>query len=140
MFDGSALDFTENVRITKKVVEFASPLGIGVEGEIGKIGGTEDDITVDEEEAQYTSVDEAVAFAEQTNIDYIAVSVGTATGYTSVRQTSILEKDWQRSQQPSTCLSYCTEVRAFLMNKYSGPSLWVFQRLTSILNCADPLH
>ncbi len=80
MFDGSALDFTENVRITKKVVEFASPLGIGVEGEIGKIGGTEDDITVDEEEAQYTSVDEAVAFAEQTNIDYIAVSVGTAHG------------------------------------------------------------
>lgn len=80
MFDGSALSFEENVRITKKVAEFAGALGIGSEGEIGKIGGTEDGITVAEEEALVTSVGEAKAFAEETNIDYIAVSIGTAHG------------------------------------------------------------
>lgn len=80
MFDGSGLDFDENVRITKKVAEIAKALNIGSEGEIGKIGGTEDGITVAEEDAQTTSVEEAVSFVEQTNIDYIAISIGTAHG------------------------------------------------------------
>ncbi|RBW67372.1 class II fructose-bisphosphate aldolase [Bacillus taeanensis] len=80
MFDGSGLPFEENVATTKKVAEFARSLGIGTEGEIGKIGGTEDDITVAEEDALVTSVDEAQVFAEQTGIDYIAVSIGTAHG------------------------------------------------------------
>jgi fructose-bisphosphate aldolase class II len=80
MFDGSGLPFEENVKITKRVAEIAALLGIGSEGEIGKIGGTEDDITVAEEDALVTDVDEAVTFAEQTGIDYIAVSIGTAHG------------------------------------------------------------
>jgi fructose-bisphosphate aldolase, class II len=80
MFDGSSLSFNENVRITKKISELARALGIGSEGEIGKIGGTEDDISVDEKDALVTSVEEAQAFAEQSDIDYIAVSIGTAHG------------------------------------------------------------
>src|SRR5690606_24637615 len=74
MFDGSALPFEENTEITRKVVEAARALQIGSEGEIGKIGGTEDDITVAEEDAMITSVDEALRFAEATNVDYLAVS------------------------------------------------------------------
>ncbi|RFB12078.1 class II fructose-bisphosphate aldolase [Bacillus sp. HNG] len=80
MFDGSGLPFEENVSITKKVVEFAKALGIGAEGEIGKIGGTEDDITVAEDDAQYTTVEEAVSFVNETDVDYLAVSIGTAHG------------------------------------------------------------
>lgn len=80
MFDGSSLSFESNVSITSKVVETARVLGIGTEGEIGKIGGTEDDITVAEEDAMITSVDEAVRFAEATSVDYLAVSIGTAHG------------------------------------------------------------
>ncbi|HEX7063829.1 MAG TPA: class II fructose-bisphosphate aldolase [Bacillales bacterium] len=80
MFDGSGLSFEKNVEITKKVAEIAKLLEIGSEGEIGKIGGTEDGITVAEEDALVTSVEEAVEFAEQTDIDYIAVSIGTAHG------------------------------------------------------------
>ncbi|PJC86893.1 tagatose-bisphosphate aldolase [Vibrio sp. HA2012] len=80
MFDGSALPFEENIRITKAVADVAHALGLGAEGEIGKIGGTEDDITVDEKDAMITTVAEALDFSERTGIDYIAVSIGTAHG------------------------------------------------------------
>lgn len=80
MFDGSALPFEENIRITKAVVEVAHALGLGAEGEIGKIGGTEDDITVDEKDAMITTVEEALDFSERTGVDYLAVSIGTAHG------------------------------------------------------------
>lgn len=80
MFDGSALPFEENIRITKSVVEVAAALGLGSEGEIGKIGGTEDDITVDEKDAMITTVAEALDFSDRTGVDYLAVSIGTAHG------------------------------------------------------------
>ncbi|WP_375748609.1 ketose-bisphosphate aldolase [Vibrio sp. HN007] len=80
MFDGSALPFEDNIRITKAVVEVANALGLGAEGEIGKIGGTEDDITVDEKDAMVTTVEEALDFSERTGVDYLAVSIGTAHG------------------------------------------------------------
>jgi len=80
MFDGSDLCFDENVKITKKVAENASLLEIGVEGEIGTIGGTEDDITIAHEDVNITGVEEAVAFSKQTGIDYLAISMGTAHG------------------------------------------------------------
>ncbi|PSL46890.1 fructose-bisphosphate aldolase class II [Salsuginibacillus halophilus] len=80
MYDGSAKSFEENAGTTADVVKIAKALGIGAEGEIGKIGGTEDDITVDEKDAMITSTEEAVAFVEATGIDYIAVSIGTAHG------------------------------------------------------------
>ncbi|MBF0705570.1 class II fructose-bisphosphate aldolase [Alkalihalobacillus hwajinpoensis] len=80
MFDGSGLSFEENTATTRKVVDIARALGIGSEGEIGKIGGTEDDITVDEKDALITTTEEAVAFVEATDVDYLAVSIGTAHG------------------------------------------------------------
>lgn len=80
MFDGSHLPFEENVRLTRAVANVAAALAIGSEGEIGKIGGTEDDISVDEEDAFITRCEEALAFAEQTGVDYLAVSIGTAHG------------------------------------------------------------
>lgn len=80
MFDGSHLPFEENVRITKTVADVAHALGLGMEGEIGKIGGTEDNITVDEKDAMLTTPEEALAFAIRTTVDYLAVSIGTAHG------------------------------------------------------------
>ncbi|WP_152655211.1 class II fructose-bisphosphate aldolase [Oceanobacillus sp. CFH 90083] len=80
MFDGSARSFEENSKITRDVVQVARALGIGSEGEIGKIGGTEDDISVDEKDALITTTEEAVAFVEATDVDYLAVSIGTAHG------------------------------------------------------------
>jgi fructose-bisphosphate aldolase class II len=80
MFDGSHLPFDENAKITRAVADVAEALGIGSEGEIGKIGGTEDDISVDEKDALITSCDEAMTFIQHTNVDYLAVSIGTAHG------------------------------------------------------------
>ncbi|UOQ45512.1 class II fructose-bisphosphate aldolase [Halobacillus salinarum] len=80
MFDGSALSFEENTTISQRVAAAAKALGIGSEGEIGKIGGTEDDITVDEKDALITTTDEALDFVNATDVDYLAVSIGTAHG------------------------------------------------------------
>ena len=44
MIDGSKLPYQENVKLVQKVVEIAKAAGVAVEGELGKIGGTEDDL------------------------------------------------------------------------------------------------
>lgn len=80
MIDGSKHELRENINITKKVIEVAHAVGVSVEAELGKIGGTEDDITVDEREATFTDPDEAKMFVEETNVDYLAIAVGTAHG------------------------------------------------------------
>ena len=79
MFDGSKLSFGENMRLTGKVVETARPMGITVEAELGKVGGKEDN--VQSEEVAYTDVEEAVQFVEKTDVDMLAVAIGTAHGF-----------------------------------------------------------
>src|SRR5690606_9898017 len=64
MIDGSMLPYEENVALVKKVVELAHSVGIAVEAELGRIGGTEDDITLDEREATFTVPEEARDFVE----------------------------------------------------------------------------
>ncbi len=78
MFDGSQLPLEENIRITKKVVEIARPINVSVEAELGKIGGTEDDISV--KESLFTDPYEAEVFVKETGVDALAVAIGTAHG------------------------------------------------------------
>lgn len=78
MFDGSMLSFEENVKKTKEVTDFALPLGISVEGELGTIGGKEEGDT--DLEASYTKVSEAVEFCDRTGVSTLAIGVGTAHG------------------------------------------------------------
>lgn len=80
MIDGSKLPYDENVALTRKVVELAHYAGVSVEAELGKVGGTEDDLTVDEREATFTVPEEAVKFIEDTGVDYLAIAIGTAHG------------------------------------------------------------
>jgi len=80
MFDGSKLPLEGNIAVTRKVLEVARPLGISVEAELGKIGGTEDDIHVSEREAMFTDPDEAINFVQQTGIESLAIAIGTAHG------------------------------------------------------------
>lgn len=80
MFDGSKLPVEENINITNRVLAVARPIGVSVEAELGKIGGTEDDITVDEREAMLTDPDEAKYFVDKTGVDSLAVAIGTAHG------------------------------------------------------------
>lgn len=80
MIDGSKLEFDDNIAITKKVVEVAKAVGVSVEAELGKIGGTEDDITVSERDATFTDPEEAKIFLDATQVDFLAIAVGTAHG------------------------------------------------------------
>jgi len=80
MFDGSQLPLEENIRITRKVVDVAHAVGVSVEGELGRLRGTEDEINVSEREAFFTDPEEAVTFVQGTGIDALAPSIGTAHG------------------------------------------------------------
>ncbi|RJX27743.1 MAG: class II fructose-1,6-bisphosphate aldolase [Dethiobacter sp.] len=80
MFDGSKLPLEENIAMTLRVVEIARAVGVSVEGELGKIGGTEDDITVEEREALFTDPEEAERFVKETEVDALAIAIGTAHG------------------------------------------------------------
>ncbi|KUO51241.1 MAG: tagatose-bisphosphate aldolase [Desulfitibacter sp. BRH_c19] len=80
MIDGSAHPLPENIALTNKVIEIARAVGVSVEAELGKIGGTEDDITVSEREATFTDPEEARQFVEATGVDAIAIAIGTAHG------------------------------------------------------------
>lgn len=80
MIDGSRFPLEENIALTKKVVDIAHAVGVTVEAELGKIGGTEDHITVSEKDATFTDPLEAKRFVEETGVDYLAIAVGTAHG------------------------------------------------------------
>lgn len=78
MIDGSKLPLDENIALTGKVVEMCRPAGVPVEGEIGRVGGKEDD--TESEDAGYTIPAEAVRFEKETGLSSMAVGVGTAHG------------------------------------------------------------
>lgn len=80
MYDGSKLPLEENIAITNKVLEITRPIGVSVEAELGKIGGTEDDIHVSDREAMYTDPEEARYFVEKTGVESLAIAIGTAHG------------------------------------------------------------
>ncbi|PKM50001.1 MAG: tagatose-bisphosphate aldolase [Firmicutes bacterium HGW-Firmicutes-7] len=80
MIDGAHLEYSENVELVKAVVRMAHAVGVQVEGEIGKIGGVEDDLFVNEADAAFTVPAEAKKFVDDTGIDTLAVAIGTAHG------------------------------------------------------------
>ena len=80
MLDASKETLEENIKRVKKVVDYARPRGVFVEGEIGMIKGrteegnyTEDDFLV--------RVEDAVELAEKSGLDILAVGIGTAHGF-----------------------------------------------------------
>ncbi|MBP2643261.1 MAG: kbaY [Firmicutes bacterium] len=80
MIDASKHSFEENIAIVKEVVDFSHACGATVEAELGKLGGQEDNIIVDEKDAFFTEPGEAVEFVKRTGIDTLAVAIGTAHG------------------------------------------------------------
>lgn len=71
MFDGSRLELSENIAVTKQIKEAADSLGLPVEAELGHLGtrGKEDIY-------QLTSPEEAEVFVRETNVDSLAVALG----------------------------------------------------------------
>jgi fructose-bisphosphate aldolase, class II len=80
MIDASHEPFEENVAITNRVVERAHAKGLSVEAELGRLGGVEEDVQVDEGSAFLTDPKEAVEFVGETGCDSLAAAIGTSHG------------------------------------------------------------
>ncbi len=85
MYDGSSLPFEENARKTLEVVQYAHSIGATVEAELGHVGnamvGNEKETVQDEDpEDTLTVPEEVVKFVEITDVDALAIAIGTAHG------------------------------------------------------------
>ncbi len=78
MFDGSHLDFEQNITATREVVEYAKAKGVSVEAELGCLPGFEDEVFA--ENAVFTDPLMAREFVDRTGCDFLAIAVGTSHG------------------------------------------------------------
>ena len=76
MIDASTQPIDVNIKLTKEVVDLASAVEVGVEGELGHIGRTTDQVW-----SGFTETSDAVRFVEETGVSALAVMVGTAHGH-----------------------------------------------------------
>ncbi|HOE62938.1 MAG TPA: ketose-bisphosphate aldolase [Candidatus Sumerlaeota bacterium] len=86
-----ARSFEENVRVTKEVVDYAHSFGVSVEGELGTLGGVEDDAAA--AKVMFTDPDQAVEFVKQTGVDCLAVAIGTSHGAYKFKEKPIIDID-----------------------------------------------
>lgn len=79
MIDGSKLPFDANVALAKQVADYAHQYDVSVEAELGVLSGIEDEDTKSET-SSYTNPDDVVSFVNSTNIDSLAIAIGTSHG------------------------------------------------------------
>jgi len=90
MIDASKQTYEENIRQTKEVVDYCHQVGnISVEGELGTVGGVEDQIKVAEDEAQLANPEQSIEFVERTGVDIFAPAIGTAHGVYKTKNPKI---------------------------------------------------
>lgn len=118
MYDGSELDFEENIANTKYVVDLAHQSGVSVEAELGsiKLGLSSNE---DEGEEIYTDPKQAKRFVNETNVDCLAVSIGTVHGL--------------YSGEPKVSIERLTEIKSeidipFVLHGGSGTPLDIIHR------------
>ncbi|MDI9241450.1 ketose-bisphosphate aldolase [Fusibacillus kribbianus] len=100
MIDGAHLSLEDNIAITKKVVEVAHPVNVSVEAELGTIGTADDYGEAGSKEIIYTEVDDAVKFIKETDIDCLAIAIGTAHGL------------YPKDKKPELALDRLQEIKA----------------------------
>lgn len=91
MVDGSLLSFNENIELTKEIVKYAANKNVGIEGLIGEMSRKKKS-TLKELKSLMTDPGEAFEFVSKTNIDYLAVSIGSVHGY----YEGVLKFDYDR--------------------------------------------
>ncbi|MBN2301876.1 MAG: ketose-bisphosphate aldolase [Lentisphaerae bacterium] len=80
MIDASHEPFEQNIAITKRVVTAAHAKNIAVEAELGQLGGVEEDISVNEENAKLTDPKQVEEFVKKSGCDSLACAIGTSHG------------------------------------------------------------
>ncbi|MBD3211117.1 MAG: class II fructose-1,6-bisphosphate aldolase [Candidatus Lokiarchaeota archaeon] len=78
MFDGSHLDYEDNVKITKNVVKYAHKRDVSVEAELGVLAGIEEHVK--SKEHKYTDPEQVEEFVKRTQCDSLAIAIGTSHG------------------------------------------------------------
>jgi len=82
-FDGSKLSLEENIKVTKEVVKYARKKKASVEGEVGRIGTDSSKLYSEKfeiKEEDLTKPEDAEKFVKETNVNLLAVSIGTFHG------------------------------------------------------------
>lgn len=99
-FDGSDLSFQENIKKTKKVVDYAHKKGVLVEGELGYIGGKSKILKkkVKVRKSDLTSPDMVSEFIRKTDVDSLAISIGNIHG---IVQSGNPKLDFERLKEIS---------------------------------------
>lgn len=103
MIDASSHPMDENIEITQKVVELAKKYNASVEAELGHVGNGSDYLVKDPSEADLTNIDQVCEFTSQTNVDALAISIGTQHGFyrnTSGLHFNLLERIAQSTTVP----------------------------------------
>ncbi len=80
MFDGSALRLEENLRRTRDMAQLAHDRGAALEAELGRLSGSEDELSIPEYEEKLTDPAQAAQFVESTGTDALAVCIGNVHG------------------------------------------------------------
>ena len=78
MFDGSHLDYEENVKVTKKVVDYAEQNNVSVEAELGVLAGIEEQVKSDVH--KFTDPEQVEDFVNRTGCNSLAIAIGTSHG------------------------------------------------------------
>ena len=121
-----ARTFEGNIEVTREVVDYAHSLGVSVEGELGTLGGIEDDTVA--ASVNLTDPDECQEFVEKTGVDALALAIGTSHGAYKFKAEPKLAMDLIdecHRRVPGTCLvmhgsfSVPAELVAEV-NKYGG--------------------
>jgi fructose-1,6-bisphosphate aldolase class II len=81
MIDASMKSYEENIRETSEIVAYAAKTGCSVEAELGKVGGKEENVVVDEREAAFTNPADVPRFVSETGLDALAIAIGTVHGF-----------------------------------------------------------
>ncbi len=133
MIDGSKHDFDKNVEVTKEIVDYCHAKGdITVEGELGTVGGVEDQIVVAEDEAQLCDPEKTVEFVEKTGVDLFAPAIGTAHG---VYKTENPKLDFDRFEQINDILNGNGVKTPLIVHGGTGLKPDVVKRLVALGGC-----
>ena len=154
MYDGSALDYNENIANTAKVVEVAHACNVSVEAELGSLaaGKHSHEGSAGDEEV-YTNPEQAQEFVTRTGVDALAVSIGTVHGMYKGKpniRIDILKKIKEKvsiplvlhggSGTPDETIRECIQNGICKINVNTEISMYTVEQLKALLNGEKSYH
>lgn len=131
MIDASALPLEENIAITRRVTEVAHAAGISVEAELGTIGVAQGSGEGGHAEILYTDPQQAEQFVNETEVDTLAVAIGTSHGlYPAGKQPKLDIERLKAIKQRLSIPLVLHGGREIKMRKSQNPSNTVSARST----------